>query len=267
MAGFVVLDKSFVQSVSAARIAELHAERRLVMTDALFYELLTTDPTVRARCFAKFPSVENPVMLVGHLGPMLVDELETLAPMRAFEMYALTERFVFNGALLSPEYVLPADAAANTAEEAQRVEEAIESYVKRTNGALTIFPNVVRGSDSARLEALEEYEAALADPREVVAFYRSIGDPRLPPADLISEGWATFRFIQVHLFFALHTLHRHRGPIPEERSRKESVRLEHDIHDASLFQVASVAGGLATCETKLQRWWRLLFPQIPLLSG
>jgi len=52
----VVVDKSFLQGSSGAHIRELAADRRLLVCDSLFYELLTTSPKVRAACFRKLPA-------------------------------------------------------------------------------------------------------------------------------------------------------------------------------------------------------------------
>ena len=51
----IVLDKSFLQGSKKARIYQLAETHRLIVSDALFYELLTASEPGRSRCFAKFP--------------------------------------------------------------------------------------------------------------------------------------------------------------------------------------------------------------------
>jgi hypothetical protein len=262
----IVLDKSYLQSVSAQRIRELSVSAELVMTDALFYELLTTDAVTRARCFAKFPATENPVRIVGHIGPMLLHEKSTNTKSMDFLSYEIAERYRFNKALCDVDYQMPQDAVEHTKEETDHIHGSIERFVSRTEAAISIFPLVMEGSDSARLEALYEYERDVATPENILTLYRNIDDPALPPHSLLTEDWATFRLYQISLLFSLHTLHRHRGPVPSNISAREFVRLEHDVHDSGMLLTAAMAGGLATKEAKLLRWWQLLFPTKPFYS-
>jgi hypothetical protein len=254
----IVLDKSFLQSVSARRVLELHASNCLVMTDSLFYELITTDAKARARCFAKFPQIENPVRLVSHIGPMLLHEQRTKTKACDFLDYEIKQRFKFNPCLQNTDYNLPPESEQSTKEETDYVSKSIVRYIERTSVAIDFFPMVTEGSDEARRLALEKYEAAIAIPENIIKIYEIIDDKNLPAHSMLTAEWATFRFFQVNLLFSLHTLHRHRGPIPSPASSREITKLEHDVHDANLLVTAIMAGGFATKERKLQHWWRLL---------
>jgi hypothetical protein len=260
----VVLDKCYLQSVSAERLRSLADSAMLVMTDALFYELLTTDPITRSRCFSKFPDVEVPVHLVGHIGPMLLHEQNTHTKAEDFLSYEIAEPYRFNLGLRDASYELPSDALRNVSEEAGDIRNSVSRYVERTESAASMFPLVTQGSDFARSTALSIYEQELSQRETILGFYRSVHVPGLPPPDLLSEGWATFRLYQVSLFFSLHTLHRHRGPVPPEPSVREFTRLEHDVHDCTMLLAAVMAGAFATKEQKLKRWWHLLCPEGPL---
>lgn len=256
----IVLDKSYLQGVSTQRIQDLCASKSMIMTDALFYELLTAKPAERAQCFAKFPDVENPVSVVGHIGPMLLHEKNTHTKTLDFLSYKINERFKFNRGLCQLDYQLPEEALKHTQEESKRVCDSVETFVRRTLTATSVFPLVTEGSDSSRLKALERYERDIAMPENVLLFYKSVNDSALPPHWLLTEDWATFRMYQISLLFSLHTLHRHRGPVPEPMSNREFTRLEHDVHDSDMMLTAAMAGGLATKEAKLIQWWQLLFP-------
>ena len=260
----VVLDKCYLQSVTAERLHSLADSAMLVMTDALFYELLTTDPVTRARCFSKFPMVDAPIHLVGHIGPMLLHEQKTHTRAGDFLSYEITEPYRFNPELRNENYVLTPDALSNVQEEAAEIRDSVNRYVERTESAASMFPLVTQGSDSARSEALSVYEQELSQPEIILSFYKSVHVSGLPPPDLLNEGWATFRLYQVSLFFSLHTLHRHRGPVPSAQSAREFTRLEHDVHDCTMLLAAVMAGAFATKERKLKRWWRLLRPGSPL---
>jgi len=198
---------------------------------------------------------------------MLIHEQRTNTKANSFLSYELTERFRFNPKLGDENYQLPSDAQENTHQETNRIFDDVETYIERTNTATSFFPDVLKGSDEARNQALKDYEADLAKPETITEFFRITDDGNFPPHTLLTQEWATFRFYQVNLLFSLHTLHRRRGEIPATISARERTRLEHDVHDAGLLATAVMAGGFATKESKLLRWWQLLCPNGPLYSS
>src|SRR5579862_2994874 len=103
----IILDKSFLQSSSAKRIRELAEQRVLIVSDALFYELLTAPEPGRSRCFAKFPARENPVALVNHAGTLIRLEIESHSPSGRPSKHREKLRFQFSPSLMNPDYVLP----------------------------------------------------------------------------------------------------------------------------------------------------------------
>lgn len=263
----IVLDKCFLQAASWQTICDLAKTNELILTGSLFHELLSGDPEARRRVFAKFPRADNPVHLVDNVSSLLAHEGETHTPAGNVLAHALDLRYRFNPSLRESEYQLPQEAIEGVKENEEQTSQLVESYLKRTNAVAEMFARVTVGSDGERQAALAEIEAEIADPENVMRFYRSLGDSELPPADLITIDWATFRFYQTALLFSLHTIHRHRGPIPLPLSTREFDRLEHDVHDHMALCIGILAGGLATDERKLQRWFRLLCPQGVLVSS
>lgn len=77
----VVIDKTVLQGGSKARLQSLFLNHRVLMTQALFYELLTTEPAKRARCIGRLPVIENPVVLIHNVGPILRWEVDHRRPL------------------------------------------------------------------------------------------------------------------------------------------------------------------------------------------
>jgi hypothetical protein len=263
----IVLDKCFLQAASWKAICDLAANNDLVLTGSLFYELLSGDQEARRRVFAKLPRTENPVHLIDNVSSLLAHEGETNTPAGDILAHTLALRYRFNARLREAGYQLPQEALDGVRENEELTRRLVESYVKRTNAVTEMFSLVASGSDDDRLAALAEIEVEIVDSRNVIRFYRSLEDDALPPADLITEDWATFRFYQTALLFSLYTVYRHRGPVPLPLSAKEFERLEHDVHDHIALCVGVLAGGLATNERKLQRWFSLLNPSGTLISS
>lgn len=106
----IILDKSYLEGASRTAIQELMGRRTLVMCSALFYELLDTSAKQRTRCFAKLPAIDNPLMLVDHVGELMRIEVQTRLPSGLPSMHALAVRFRFNPVLLTEAYQLPTEA-------------------------------------------------------------------------------------------------------------------------------------------------------------
>lgn len=72
----VVVDKSYLQGASKAKVAELAALHGLLMTDAMLYELVKGSDADRSIWFSKFPDVERPFELIPIPGVLFRYELE-----------------------------------------------------------------------------------------------------------------------------------------------------------------------------------------------
>jgi hypothetical protein len=268
MATPIVLDKSFLQGVGTSRIRALAASHRLLVSDALFYELLTAEEPVRSQCFRKFPPIENPVDLVSHIGPLVRLEISTHRPSGPPSIHREDLRFQFNSDLVTMEYEIPEPGRRAIEEHAKELRSDVESFMQRADLVHTFFPDLLSGSQSNRDTARAEAEAAIAAPGSLLQFYSFLeappGEKPLPPANLVSEGWAVYRWLQVQMLFALDLYARYGGRIPEKLTDGTFERIEHDVLDAQLLMLGCLEGAFATKEQKLKRWWRLLCPQSEL---
>ena len=262
----IVLDKSYLQAVRRQDLLALDEHNELVVTGSLFYELLTGDEEARRRVFAKLPQRDNPVRLLDNVSSLLTHESTTHTSAGNVLNHELGFAFKFNPRLMEPGYQLPADALEGIRENEELTRSFVELNVLRTNAVVDMFRAVTTGSDSTRRAALAEIEQEIKDPERVLEFYRSLNDPELPPPDLLTPEWATFRLYQTSLLFSLHSIHRHRGQIPTPLSVTEFEKLEHDFHDQVGLCTGILAGGFATNEKKLQRWCALLNPAAILIS-
>lgn len=193
----IVVDKSFLQGASGVRIRELAQSNRILMSDALFYELLTAHHEARAQCFAKFPNVQNPVDLINHAGILMRRELETGQPSGKPSLHKEDMKFVFNLALLNTEYRPPAYAQEAIDEETARLKDSVRSFLENAETIESMFPGLLRGSQAERDAAHLDAEKIIAAPNALLPFIsqftRPPGEPLLPPAESINEGWSIYR--------------------------------------------------------------------------
>jgi len=261
----IVLDKCFLQGTSAAQMRELATSHRLVVSDALFYELLTSDEPARSRCFRKFTPVENPVDLVSHIGLLMRLEIDTQKPSGPPSSHRENWRFQFNPALITPDYQIPEAGLIAIEEHATELRSDVDSFVQRAKLLPTFFPDLLSGNQANRDRLRTEAEGAIAAPGSLMEFYSNLepppGEKSLPPSHLVSEDWAVYRWLQVQMLFALDLYVRYGGRVPDRFSEAVFEKMEHDALDAQVLMLGCLEGAFATKEKKLKRWWKLLCPR------
>jgi hypothetical protein len=170
----IILDKSFLQGSKKDRIHELAQSHRLLVSSVLFYELLTADEPGRSRCFSKFPSVENPVDLVDHVGTLIKLELASNHPAGKPSVHRKNIRFQFNPHLVSSEYELSEEGRRavdeRTAEHVSNGKKKGEGNTKNGNKYLA-WAFVEAANFALRFcpEAKRFYERKIAKTNTVVA--------------------------------------------------------------------------------------------------
>lgn len=267
----LLIDKNFLQGSKSSEIQRLMETRRLLMADTLFYELLSSAEPGRSRCFAKLPAIENPVDLVNHVGGLLKREIRSHRPCGKPSENLEELRFRFNHALASPNFALPTDVIEAIQEEEAQLHIEVESLLALVETVPTIFPDLLKGSDSERANLRTIVESVIADDMDGIrTMYSSLSSPpdgpALPPAELIDRHWAIYRWLQVRLLFVVDIYCRYGGTVPQHPVGRVFERLEHDVQDAQYLVLGVLEGSFATRERKLQRWFSLLCPEGDLYS-
>lgn len=264
----IILDKSYLEGASRTAIQELMGRRTLVMCSALFYELLDTSAKQRTRCFAKLPAIDNPLMLVDHVGELMRIEVQTRLPSGLPSMHALAVRFRFNPVLLTEAYQLPTEAREAMQDKLQDLNSEVMRLVDLSESSPSMFPDLLKGSDEMRAKALADAEASVAAPESLLLFYRELSspDPNQPFPPVTGPEWAHFRWLQVQMLFSIDLYVRYQGRLRANLTKKVLEKLEHDVHDAQALALGVLEGALATREEKLVRWFKLLRPNGELVQ-
>jgi hypothetical protein len=260
----VIIDKCFLQGAPASHVAALEKSHRLLMSDGLFYELLTGSEPGRSRCFAKLPVKDNPVEFVNHIGTLMRKEIDTHQPAGMPSQNKENIRFQFHPKLRTGNYEMPPEAQEEVDRMFAELSDDVIAFIERAKNTTDFFPDLFEGSQSERDLARANAENAIVEPGSLLAFYSQLqaplGEKPLPPAAIVDESWAIYRWLQVQFLFALDVCVRYQGAVPETLTSKTFEKLEHDVLDAQVLMLACLEGGFATREKKLQRWWRLLRP-------
>ena len=130
----IVVDKCYLEGTSTDRIRDMAKSSRLLVSDSLFYEMLTADEPSRKKCFAKFPPEENPVDLITHVGLLMRLEIDTKAPAGkpSTRRENLDFDFKFNSNLIRDVYVLPPEAVEAINKHTADLRSDVLSYLERS---------------------------------------------------------------------------------------------------------------------------------------
>lgn len=266
----IVLDKSYLQRATRTHVHALAASHRLLMSEALLYELLSKSADYR-RCFSKLPAVDNPVDIVWHVGGYLKREIEGHRRSPRPSSAKRDIDFRFNSRLLDENYVLPPEAADELERQRLDLVADIGTFKERALGMPGFFADVFIGSDDARQAARSNAEALIASAGSLLDFYAQLRAPkglrRYPPRKLIDDSWAIYRWLQVQFLFALDLYARYGERLREPMSAATLEKIEHDVLDAQYLLIGVLEGAFASEERKLQRWFSLLRPDGLLLHA
>ncbi len=260
----VIVDKSFLQGNTKSAILEFSKQYRILMTEALLYELLSNSADRRS-CFDKLPATANPVDIVMHAGGYLTKEINSLRQTPRPSENIQDFNFEFNYRLRGNHYQLPPDAVAVLHDQHAELLTDVRSLKARALDMPDFFPEIFRGSDAERSAARLKAERDItAKPGMLFDFYESLeapkGQKKLPPRKLLTEDWAIYRWLQIQLLFALDLYRRYGKSLGGILTPKAEERIEHDVLDAQYLFIGVLQKSFATHEKKLRHWFKLIHP-------
>jgi len=259
----VVVDKSFLQGRTKQSLNKFASNHRILMTEALLYELLSNSRDRRA-CFSKLPPGDNPVDIVLHRGAFLRKEIATRKPVPLPSSRIERLRFKFNEHLLQHDYKLPPEARAVLDEQAREVKTDAASAKIRALAMPSFFPDLAAQNSRVRKAARATAEDQVVQPESLMDFYANLrapkGQRKLPPRRLISESWSVYRWLQIDFLFSIDLYFRFGSTLSRPLPLASEQGIEHDVLDAQYLLVGVLEGRFATHEKKLQRWFMAILP-------
>lgn len=267
----IVLDKSYLDAATKGVIENLCGEYRVLMTDTLFYELITTKDESRQRCFAKFPRKENPVVLIPNIGTLLRYENDNKKPTGKLYQHRIKITFMFNSDLADGSFKFDEDMSKNIERDIKERKEETQGFVDRVESIAEIFPDLAKCSAKELSETCDSIKNDVVDKMDLVkAIYNStLGHSNLPitvPSENIGKKWAIYRWLQVQLMYAIDLYKKYNGKIPDTVSEPFWNDREHDLLDAHYIVLGVLCGALATKDKNIIEYYKLLHPKGVLLN-
>jgi hypothetical protein len=259
----LVLDRSYLQWSTRSHITDLCDGYRVIMTEALFFEIATASKGRMNGLFAKFPQRENPVVIVGHAGYLMRHEIKSVEPASPAEKLVQVSRFRLNPKFAAGSFQLTQKqrSAIDSWEKEQLVSQ--QHFLDRYETIQNWFPELASyhaGQDPSQI--VEAQHCVATDLTLVGRAYEAIKPPQFPVTAVVGPAWAVYRWVQVQLLYALEYLRRYG---PNQKARVGKV-VANDVLDSQYLITATLADGLATGDQQIAAFHRLLKPHAELLQ-
>ncbi len=266
----VVLDKSYLQGSSVSKIRQMCSEHRLIMTEVLFLEILTTKTENMVKCFKKLPEIENPVALVPSVGSLIRYEVENDKQCSPIETQFLKIRYEFNKHLVKNQFVFTKKQIDDLEKWKELTTYNTLGFIEKaivTDNWLPVLKGYKPGdspdpiSDAMKIVATE-YDF-------IIQIYDQLRDgiykkhkALWPEPSKIGKQWILFRYLQVHLLATIEYIKNY----GKESQAVITKRLENDYLDIEYCIIGAIADGLATRDKTMAKFHKLLCPNQALFS-
>ena len=252
---FVVLDKSFLQGVTAQEL-RFYVKHGWIfgVTETLQYEHFRKWDRWRFANLVKLKAIEKHIVLLPGIGEMFRAESKKLKPasqVLRIKRLVLTDKLTPGRRFFELDEDTKKIAAERTVELQKRLDIMIDVW--------TDFKQIPEfdGAKSEDMQAIVRAKSIQIrdDHDDMRGFYKRHRQRFNPPAKLIGEEWTFFRWIQVQLLAGLDFFASYGLGAPFNREN-----LFHGFLDLDYLIFALVVGGLASREKQMLERFTLLRP-------
>lgn len=253
----VVIDKSFLQGASKDRLRSVFEGHRVLMTESLFHELLTTDSAIRSRCFRRIPGIENPVTLVQNVGAILRWEVENQRPLSSIDEVVISERFKFNPGLVDKDFKLREGQIRVMENWRKEVSVLVHDFADHCSKVPIRFPELNGYHPGITTTHIERIKKRVCDePGFVRELYRGGKGGTWPPKEAIDKQWAIYRWIQIKILAALDYFRKY----GESDVSSETTKVENEYLDLEYCLIGCLVGAIATKDKGMSERFLTLCP-------
>lgn len=267
----VVVDKSYLQAVSKAKMTELASAHGLLMTDGMLYELVKGTDIDRAGWFYKFPDAARPFELIPNPGVLMRRELQNNVACGLPSSHVRNIDHSYTALYRDPGYSIPTDLIKAREGKRDEIDEDTDLMLSLIDSIPILFPEFESAHEkdyiALKLKAQDKICTDVDFVRRGAEFLAK-QSPFFSSANVvrIDREWITFRWLQVALLFVLDLKVKYPGGIASVMTPKLRERIRHDVLDAQYLMMALLEGAFATKEKKLCEWWMKLKPDGVLYS-
>lgn len=267
----VVLDKSYLDGAPTSSVRFLCDNFTVLLSDELFYELMTTRPESQKRCFSKLPNRRNPVALIPNVGSLLRYEREHNQSCTPISRHKLGDDYIFNRKLREGSFVIEGEVLENLEAWKTQVANDTKEFIERWVIVHQFFPELNGIEWKEFPEAIRQARRKIATDYDFVrSIYASFLDEDAPPdspkPEALDANWGFFRWVQCQILNALRLFARYQGKLPNALSEDFVRKAEHSMIDTYFVILGSLAGAMATLDEEIREDLLLLCPDCFFVS-
>lgn len=260
----IVIDKSALQGMPKKCLELLFKDHRVLMTQALFYELLTTEPAERATCFRRIPAIDNPVVLVHNVGPILQWEATNQRPLLNIDDVAVAVNFNFNPGLVNEDFDLGKQQAERIENWKKEMSASVSSFADHCSKVTVRFPELKGYCPGMKTLDIEKIKTRVCtDPSFVRQLYSPGEGGNWPTGKEIDERWAIYRWLQIRVVAALDYFLKY----GERDVASLTTKVENEYLDLEYCLVGSLVGAIATKDSGMMERFLAVSPLGKVLGG
>lgn len=223
----------------------------VLVSDELFFELITTRPGSQQRCFSKLPDKENPVSFIPNVGSLMRFEFENQISCAPLTRHKLRFSFRFNEKLRDGSYVFDKKNFHDCEEWKWKVAKDTREFIYRWEKVHHFFPELTASKPKDRPRAINAARQKIANDedfvRRIYASFLQEGTPaNSPKPGLISPDWVFFRWVQCQVLCSLRLFGRYQGKAPSPQGPIFLENIEHSMLDCYHLIHGSLVGAMAT---------------------
>lgn len=261
----VVLDKSYLDGASTQAVRALCDNHCVLVSDELFFELMTTRPESQQRCFSKLPDKTNPVSLIPNVGSLLRYEMEHQEPCTPVVRHRIPDAFQFNSKLRDGLFVFEGQVLKDLEAWKQRTADDTLDFIEQWSIVHQFFPEL-NGIEwkNFPIAIKQAREKTATDGDFIRGIYASFLDQdapkNAPRAQDISPEWAFFRWVQCQILCGLRLFGHYQGKIPDPRGDAFIEKAEHAMLDGYHVIHGALVGSMATLDKEVREDLLLVLP-------
>lgn len=252
---YVILDKDYLQGENSETMLALCKEHCLLITWALFYELMTTSQEGREKCFKHLPDNYN-LLFIHNIEHLRWYELEYQKACTPIQNHCLKGNLKFNEGLRKGTFQFTEQQLRSIQQHEMQVKERTKDFL---DSALRLPTIISCASGDLTNKKIEEIKQDMAiDNERVREYYKWLiecdnNQKHIIKPEQLDIHWLEFRWVQIKFIYALDLLLRYRGNIPANPTAKFWEKIEHDLLDMEYVILGSLTGALASKDEKRSR--------------
>lgn len=259
----IIFDKSFLDGASHQLVYDICAAHKVMYSESLIFELITTDKKSQVRCFSKLPNTQYSFALLPNIGTLLRFEVENCTPCIPLFERRIQGSYIFNPELKAGTYFPQGEVANILKIWCNQVNENTKSFLQRCQVVYQFFPELIGIKYQSLALAISIARMNIATDSDLVrriysSILKEIPLPNALEPKSLNEQWAWFRWIQCKVLAALRIFQRYQYEVLDNPSAKIFLKAEHSMHDIDYIILGALAGTLATNDKEIIEDFKLI---------